>query len=198
MSLQVACIVEGHGEAASVPILIRRVAASIDPPVAVDVTPIRVSKSKLLKPEELKRAVELAAMRSGTGGILLLLDADDDCPARLGPDLLAQVQRIRPDKVSAVVLANKEFESWFLAAAESLGGHRKLRRDLQSPARPEVIRGAKEWLSNAIEGGVYSPTLDQPALTAIFDFEQAKRSPSFQKCYREIVRMIEALRGTEE
>src|SRR5271169_802684 len=112
-----AWIVEGHGESASVPILIRRIASSFDPGLAVDVPhPIRIPKSKLLKPGELEKAVEFAAMRAEAGGgILIILDSDDDCPAQLAPDLLARTRAARGDLPSAVVLPNKEFESWFLA-----------------------------------------------------------------------------------
>jgi Domain of unknown function (DUF4276) len=194
MAVRIVCVVEGHGETASVPILVRRIAAAIDPAISVDIGHIRVSKSKLVKHGELERAVALAAMRSENGGIVVVLDADDDCPAQLGPSLLARVRNTRPDRPSTVVLANREFESWFLASAESLRGHRKLPAGLESPQDPEAIRGAKEWLSDRIGGGVYSPTVDQAGLTSAFDLTQAKRAPSFDKCYREIVRLLEELR----
>ena len=44
----------------------------------------------------------------------------------------------------------------------------------------------------------YSETQDQPALAALFDFEQARQADSFDKCYRDIVRLLDELRdGTE-
>src|SRR5580658_1637047 len=106
MKVQIGCVVEGHGELQSVPVLIRRIAQQMDPGLAVSVPhPIRVTKSRLLKPAELERAVELAALRAGVdGGILVLLDSDDDCPAELGPKLLARVRSARGNMPSAVVL----------------------------------------------------------------------------------------------
>ena len=42
----------------------------------------------------------------------------------------------------------------------------------------------------------YSETTDQPALTALFDLEQARQVDSFDKCYREIVRLLDELQTT--
>ncbi len=85
--LAIACIVEGHGEVEAVPILIRRIVERIDPSLFVRIQrPLRITRSQLLRPRELERAIELAARQVGPqGGILVLIDSDDDCPAELGP-----------------------------------------------------------------------------------------------------------------
>jgi hypothetical protein len=151
---------------------------------------LRIPKSKLIRRGELERAVDLAARKiGGLGAMLLLFDGDDDCPAELGPRLAQRVAEVRNDLPSAVVLAKREFEAWFLAAAESLRGLRGLHADLQPPPDPEAVRGAKEWLAERMAGG-YSETLDQPALAARFDLDMARRAPSFDKCYREVVRLL--------
>jgi len=113
MPVRIACVVEGHGEMESVPILIRRIAATLDVALTVQIPhPVRITKSELLKPGELERAVQFAALRAGAGGgILVILDGDDDCPAQLGPALLARTRAARRDLASAVVIANREFES---------------------------------------------------------------------------------------
>jgi hypothetical protein len=60
--LPIAAIVGGHGEVEAVPILIRRIANDIDPSLIVTVDPVlRVPESRLMKPQELERTVELAA-----------------------------------------------------------------------------------------------------------------------------------------
>jgi len=95
----------------------------------------------------------------------------------------------------SVVLAKREFEAWFIAAAESLRSRRSLPDSLSSPEYPEAIRGAKEWLSRHMPAGTcYSETTDQAALTAIFDMQAARRADSFDKCFREIFRMLSELR----
>ena len=123
------------------------------------------------------------------------MDSDDDCPALLGPDLLSKASAARSDVPAAVVLPNREFESWFLAAAESLRGLRGLAADLESPTQPEAVRGAKEWLNQRVSSGSYSSSVDQPSLTSAFSLEDARRAPSFDKCYREVIRLLGTLRG---
>jgi hypothetical protein len=196
--VKIAAIVEGHGECEAVPILIRRIAQAIDPGFVPKVLPsLRVPASRLLKEGEMERSVELAARKlQGQGGILVVLDCDWDngCPAMDGPALLKRATNVRKDLPIAVILAKKEFEAWFLAAAESLRGKHSLPNDLQSPAEPEDIRGAKEWLSDKMPyGRSYSETTDQPAFTAIFDMSTARRADSFDKCYREIEGMLKRL-----
>jgi hypothetical protein len=193
MEVRIGCVVEGHGDREAVPIVIRRIAEKLDPALVVHIAPpIRTPKSKLLKPGELERAVELAARKVGShGAVLVVLDSDDDCPAQVGPELLKRIIQVRSNIVLAVVLAKREFETWFLAAAESLRGQRGLSKDLYSPSDPVAVRGAKEWLSQRMESGrTYSDTLDQPALAACFDFDLARRADSFDKCYRDIVRLL--------
>ncbi len=202
--VKIAAIVEGHGECEAVPILIRRIAQVIDPGFVPKVLPpLRVPASRLLKEGEMERSVELAARKlQGQGGILVVLDCDWDngCPAMDGPALLKRATDVRKVLPIAVILAKKEFEAWFLAAAESLRGKHGLPNDLQSPAEPEEIRGAKEWLSDKMPyGRSYAETTDQPAFSAMFDMSTARRTDSFDKCYREIERMLKQLhRSTSE
>jgi len=169
MRVPLACIVEGHGETGAVPVLLRRMAAAIDARVELHIPhPIRLPRSKLLRPGELEKAVQLAAAKvAPAGGVLILMDADDDCPATLAPVLLARAQAARRNLPVAVVLPKREFESWFLAAAESFRDRFRLPEHLRAPADPEEIRAAKEWLRDRLAGGNYSPTVDQPALARI-------------------------------
>jgi hypothetical protein len=196
LTLVLACIVEGHGEVPAVPILIRRIAESLDPPLVVRVLPpLRVPRYKLVKAGEIERAVELAARKiGGAGGILILIDSEDDCPAELGPQLFKRARAARNNLPMGVVLAKHEFEAWFLAAAHSLRDCRGLPGNLAPPPDPEAVRGAKEWLSARMPANLkYQETLDQPALTAKFSLVEARQADSFDKCYREITRLLKDL-----
>ena len=192
--MQIAVIVEGDGEVEAVPVLIRRFAELAGWPGRVEVrTVIRQPASKLLKPDELERHVELAARKlGGPGGIFVLLDCEDACPADLGPKLLARVRSARPDLPVSLVLAHREFEAWFLGSAESLAGRRKLPAGLQSHPAPETVRGCKEWLTEKMPRGTgYEEINDQPALTRQFDLDAARNScPSFDKCHRELLALL--------
>lgn len=187
-------IVEGEGEKAAVPILLRRMVPEIEPGRAVTVSkPIRVARGSLLKEAELERYVDLAARtHGGDGAVLVLIDADDDCVARLGPALQARAEAARPDSPVAVVIAVKEYECWFLAAAASIGGSRGLPEDLAPPDDAEAVRDAKGWIKqHRTDGLSYGPTVDQPALTATFDMQAARSgAPSFDKLWREVARLL--------
>ncbi|MDE0424330.1 DUF4276 family protein [Candidatus Poribacteria bacterium] len=199
MTVKIGCIVEGESEIAAVPLLIRRIAADLYPELPIVVPPpIRRPRNKVIKENELERAVEFVARQiGGQGAIFIILDSDDDCPAELGPALLHRASQTRSDLPIAVVLAKHEFEAWFLAAAESIRGQRGLGDDIHPPNDPETIRDAKRWLSQRMERNkTYSETSDQPALTALFDIEQARQANSFDKCYRDIVRLLDELRRT--
>lgn len=195
MTAQIGCIVEGHGDAEAVPLLIRRIGETLNPPVLPHIlSPVRTPRSTLVKPRELERAIELVARRlDGNGAVLVLVDSDDDCPAQLGPQLLQRACSARADLPIAVVLAKYEYEAWFLAAAESLRGQRGLPEDLASPFEPESIRDAKGWLRDRMpKGQKYVETLHQPAFTARLLLDSARKADSFDKCYREIVRLLMA------
>lgn len=191
MTLRLACIVEGHGESEAFPIVLRRIGQAIDPQAAVEIVHnVRVSRSSVVRPGVLERAVELMGRRLGSGGALfILLDSDEDPPCELGPALLGRAQARRADLRISVILAHREFESWFLAAAESLRGRRRLTADLIPPADPEAVRGAKEWLSARMDGS-YAATVDQPALAAHFDLEAARRARSFDRLYRKLEALL--------
>ena len=192
--VRIVAIVEGHGEVESVPLLVRRLAAEIAAERLPEVPkPIRVGRMKLLKQGELERSVELAARQTGDGGgVLILLDADDDCPKDLAENLLSRARAARGDRQIRVVLAKREFEAWFLAAAESIAGERDLPIALQPPAEPEGIRDAKGWLTREMpRGRSYRPTRDQAGLTARLDLASARdRSPSFDKLWRDVESLL--------
>ncbi len=184
--MKIVSIVEGHGDCAAVPVLLRRLCAEAGAVVEIP-RPIRIPKSKLVKADELRRAMQLAAKHADAGdAILILVDADDDCPARLGPQLLACASRERPDRRVAVVLAQREFEAWFAAAARSLVAAGKLIATTTAPDEPESVADAKGWLARAI-GSSYSETVDQPAFAALFDLDEAaSRCASFVKLRKEV------------
>ena len=196
MILNLGCIVEGHGEEEAVPMLLRRIQRDVCSTLDLTIQPLmRISRCKLVRPRELERAVDFLARRiRPPRAILILMDADDSLPCELAPQLLSRARATRPDVPIGVVLAQREFEAWFLAAIESLRGKRGLAADLQPVDHVESIRDAKGALTARMAGPhPYSPVPDQPALTAQFDMELARsRSPSFDKCWREITGLFAA------
>jgi hypothetical protein len=185
--VKVCAIVEGDGEVHALPILLRRLAQWLTPECPVQILPpIRVPRMSLVnKPQEFSRHLQLAASKCGEfGWILVLLDADDDCPKDLGEQLRERAQQFMPHRQVAVVLANREYEAWFIAAAASLDGQRSLRIDADdAKTDAEQPRNAKGWLAlRKVDRSGYHPVTDQPALSARMDLQMAfDRSRSFRK-----------------
>jgi hypothetical protein len=193
-TVTITSIVEGHGEKTGLPKLLYRIAYQHSIWDFRATEPRRIARGSLIRPGGIENAVAAEANRvSGPGGLLVLLDADDDCPAELGPALLARAQAARPDKSVAVVLPKREFEAWFIASASSLGGHCGLPHGLEIPGDPEAIRDAKGWIEDRRTDGLqYSPTVDQALLGSAFDIDLARKTaPSLDKFCRE----VEALLG---
>lgn len=108
----ISCVVEGHGEVAALPVLIRRVVQVLTPSSpAVEVPrPHRQPRSRLVQTGELEKASQFAALRVGDrpGGVLIVIDSDDDCPAVLGPALLGRARGAALGVPTQVVLAHRE------------------------------------------------------------------------------------------
>lgn len=186
-------IVEGHGEVEAVRTLLQRIWTELLGRGHLEVLrPIRWPKSKLVQEKELVRAIELARLKLEAAGdltqglVLVLLDADRDLPCELAPKLLRFGQGKGAPNL-ALVLANVEYETWFIAAADSLSQYLDLEAAHPLPVTPEEDRLGKTWIRKHFKGPKYSETVDQPRLTARMDLELCReRSPSFAKLCREL------------
>jgi len=193
-AVRIASLVECDGEVQSVPLLLRRIIATINP----EVTPtlpqgFRHPAGSILRAGGLERALDAVALRYPGHAILVLLDSDDDCPKELGWSLVQRAEAARPDLTISIVLAHREYEAWFLAAAESIAGFRNLQEPLLSPGDPEAIRNAKGWLTERMGSTArYSPTQDQASLSSCFDLAAAReRSRSFRKLWKEVEGLVQ-------
>jgi len=192
MELAILPIVEGQSEVESVPILLRRICVQMQAYNIQIARPYRVKRNKVVKTGELERAITQGIRdRGNIGAILLLLDAEDDCPAVLSPVLSERCRQTTHLPV-AVVLATIEMEGWFIGGKESLRGVCGIKPDAVAPPNPESIRGAKERLSKNMDlGRRYLEVDDQPTLAAQVDFDLTKgRCPSFDKFLREVHNLI--------
>lgn len=194
--LRVAPIVEGHGEYNAVRTLLERVWCELLGGEFIEVIrPIRWPRSKLVKKDELIKVVKLAALKLQPVSadpclILVLIDAETDAPCAKGPELLGYAQGARLDFDIACVLANVEYETWFVAAADSLRKYLKLPAPDELPEEPEQSRFGKAWVERHFHGN-YSETIEQPAMTATMDLALCReRSPSFDKLCRDLERRL--------
>ncbi|HEX2722614.1 MAG TPA: DUF4276 family protein [Gemmatimonadaceae bacterium] len=179
-------IVEGEGEVAALPVLVRRTAEAEGRTIHA-LRPHRRSRSSLVLRDELKNSIEALHRIEHPGAVLVVIDADSDCAKELGPELATRAQR--SDLPTAVVIAEVEFETWFLYAAESLRGANALKSDALAPENPLEIASAKDWLTRHMHVAPYSPTRHQAAFTARIDLAAARRSRSFAKPHRKVCRL---------
>ena len=203
MTLHIAPIVEGHTEAGCVERLLQRIWTELlSGPERMQVLPTsRGNRDGLVHPsrDDLAEKVEEAHASlsrrlrrdvSGRGMLLLLLDAESDCPAELAPRLLAAARQARCDADIACVLAKRQLENWFKAAAASLVGVSGLPSDLAVPANAEEGSG-DAWLTKQMQKRdrrrKYTKPADAVELARRMDLQQCRdHSPSFDKLCREL------------
>ena len=186
-------VVEGHGEVAAVPELLRRLLAETRTTGVVVGKPIRRKRSELATKEGLARSIEMARDKPDCAAILVLFDGDDDCPAHLGPAAQGWANAAARDLPCAVCIAHREYESWFLATLDSLR-HKAIKADAQAHPQPEVPRDAKGRMSRWMLGRGYKPTTHQPAFSALFCLKDAyQRSRSFRKLATSFGQLLTAM-----
>ena len=198
-------IVEGHGEARAVPVLIYRWlhARGLTGEFLVPDLAINAKGCGRLKAEHDPRAhrgVEHyvgQALRGRPDAIIVLLDADDECLKRgrgpkLGPELLDRARAVSGRVPLGVVVANCEFEAWFLAELPALkrAGLVPAEANLAGPAPPEARAGCKSAMSRLL-GETYEPAVHQAGLSRALAFSAEARalSPSYDKLVRELERL---------
>lgn len=192
--LRFGCVVEGHGEVTSLPVLIPRLVRAVNPNIVPVVPrPVRVKRDRFVSDDtEFERNVLLASESArDRNPILILLDSEGDCPARLGPSLLDKARSICPGRPVGCVIAHQEYEAWFLASPQCIRDHFELAVTPTLLDDPESRRGVKEWIEGHLgRGEKYRETIDQQELTRLIDIEKTRSIPSFDKLYREVVRLI--------
>jgi hypothetical protein len=172
--ITVASVVEGHGEVTAVPELIRRIAFAHGVWDVQAPRSHRLARAKFLDAAELGRAVELQSRRvEDRGGVVAVLDADDDCAVKLADRILAACQGQRP---FALVASVREYES-VLRVAHGV-----------TPAAAEVVRDAKGEMKRLL--GTYRETIDQAKLSATLDLDRARECRWFRKFEKELLAIL--------
>lgn len=203
------CIVEGQGEAAAVPIVVNRMLQHLrrERRLAADPEHVICTKNgdRITAPHDPARQLGIEyfvarAAREKPGGILVVVDAEKRCLQRavgtppLGVHLRQRAEPIAGNIPLGVVVANRMFETWFLADFHSL----QRRGILPASARlelwrtPEALGGCKGRMEELL-GRKYSETGDQPRFAERLSLPlkpgMQGRSPSLWKLFREVRRL---------
>jgi len=194
-------IVEGEGEVEAVPKLIHKLLKNTQ---RWDIGVARPKNSNgcgnLIAPGGLERFLDLAFREPDCGAVLVLIDADKRSYCDMAADFAARAvdRGIRFPVV--IVVANREYEAWFLASLDSISGRSidgrsGLPAGLSYRGDVEAIVGVKGWLSRQMpEGRVYKETLDQAPLTGMIDIDLAKAgSRSFRRMCHAVTQAVEAI-----
>lgn len=201
--IRIAPIVEGDGEVIALPVLLRRIAAEILQDTVIDVLrPWHLHRGYVLPahPAKFEEALQVSAVNLlrhpapiPDSRILLVMDRDPnpEPTCTLGPRLQDDARaRLRPGVGLSCVLADKEFESWFVAAASSLTDHLDFDIEVWAKSVAELTLKGKTWIKTHFKRASYRETVDQVKLTAQMDLSLCRRnSPSFDKLCRELERL---------
>jgi hypothetical protein len=188
-------IVEGQGEVQAVPLLLRRLRDHAGLPEIEFVRPHRRQRSEFVNRAALQTSVRVAFLDPACSAVVVIFDADDDCPKELGPTIEKWASEAAEGRPTSVILANREYEAWLLAGIEALRGRRSIREDARLHSEPEKPRSPKDQLTQRMWiGSAYSPAVDQAPLTAHFDLAAAYRAcRSFRKLVKEFGRLATAI-----
>ena len=202
-------IVEGFGDLFAVPILIqgwlrhRRYQRNVKLDVQGPVRASGVDALKVPHDETNELGVEYyvaVAYLRRPDVILVILDADNECPKRLGGSLLARAKAVLPpDYPVGVVVANRESEAWFLAAFPCISyrsslrdlGFTLTRQTLPQGMNVETIADCKGAVARLI-GVPCEPTIHQAKLTGPLPFTVGtlRRSRSLRKLLKELESLL--------
>lgn len=190
----IAVLVEGHGETEAMPILIRRLLQDQNIYDVGIARPVRLARGRFLKADWLNRSASLASVKceGEARGLLVVFDADGDCPVEVGKECF----ELLDDKRNVgVIVAHHEFEAWFLASLSSLQGQRGISKEAYFDGDPDEVANPKRVISQHMLGSrTYIETVDQAPLAQLMSLELAERSRSFRKLRAEINRVVERIR----
>jgi hypothetical protein len=123
--------------------------------------------------------------------VLILLDAEGDCPAQLAPRLLDVGRKALPEGTPvSCVLAKRMLENWIVAGASTLAGVNDLPDPL--PARDQFEeRSGAAWLEAQLrsknKSRKYKKTVDAEAFVRAMALQECRdNAPSFDKLCRDL------------
>ena len=199
--LKIVPIVEGVGEKYAVPALCAKLLREqnrydihVDEPVEAK------GRSGLTKQGGLERLVQLAWDRPDCVAVLIVVDADGDCPAAFAREFTNRLRITGVRCTVVTVVAKEEYEAWFLASLSTIAGN-----DLRgNPGIPATVQytgdiegrmGVKEWLTAQFPGSrKYVENADQLAMTRLIDPEIARaNSRSFRRLCHAIEQILDAV-----
>lgn len=201
--------VEGQGDEAAALNLVIRLQADLGLEPLPWAKPCR--GKNLHQERGIAKVCELARSKGDCEALLILRDEDDRCPKQTAPLVAGWIRTLCLPFPSALALAHREFEAFFLPCISRMAGrdlvdpHGNKRPGLRADARfdgdPQDIRGVKEWLSRHMPPArSYKPTVDQLPLARLVEFADIRSHQPPLPCFGSLERALhflhaERLRG---
>ena len=192
-------IVEGDGDAAALPGLVIRILAErygrSDVLVAQGKRGVVKANGRQTLERRLDKFLGHAQNRPDCAAVLIVVDADDDCPVELAARLAERCSRIGGRFPVQIVCAQRSYESWFLASLATIRGRHGIPDTATLPADAENMPDPKRWLTKQMPPGqVYKPTTHQPSLSGAIDPCLAHRkSRSFRRLCHALEQLVDAM-----
>lgn len=215
MTLYIASIVEGQTEQACLERLLQRAWAELlgQTERLQVLEPFHGPRDKLIhSPSDLSKTIEQSLQKLYAKAkrdpdarklLLVLLDAESDCPATLAPQLFKSAREIAPVDVSvSCVMPKRMLENWIVAGASTLGGINNLPNPL--PVRDQFEqRSGAAWLDEQLRSvnktRKYKKVIDASEFISRMDlYECRANSPSFDKLCRELEKRVPAAPTPDE
>ena len=202
MAQTIVPIVEGPGEVDAIPILLHKLFQELENfNFQVAIPKNAHGSSNLQKPGGIERFVRYAWLEPKCAAVLIIIDGDtgDSCAMVTARNLAARITALNGPHPVAIVVANREYEAWFLASLPSIVGQ-QISESLKFPRNaifvddPEAIRGVKAWLTRQLpRGKVYKETEHQAPMTRLINLTLARsRSRSFRRLCDAVKELIKA------
>ncbi len=182
-------IVEGQGELDAVENLLARLWKELG---HAPLPWSAIRGKNLLQQAGVKKYAEVVRGRPGCVALILLRDADDDCPKRTGPQSASWLRELGLPFPAAVTLFRREYETMFLPCLPDMAGRTLVAKTgvelpgIRAGARfegdYEGPRDAKKKVGSFFPAGhPYKPTVHQLPLTRMINLQTLRASglPSF-------------------
>ena len=180
-------VVEGPGDVAALPELLGRILLErfnrTDVIVAQGKSGVVTANGRQKLESKLENFLQHAQNKPECDAILVLLDADDDCPVNLAQGILKRCEQLGLTSPVEIVCAHREYESWFLASLDTIKGQRGISDTAALSHGAEDVQNPKQWITDQMPPGqAYKETTHQASLTQHIDLGMAhSNSRSFRR-----------------
>lgn len=192
-------IVEGDGEVLALPSLLYGILSQRQERYDVLIAQGRNrvvnarGRSKLLK--DFEKFLGHAQNKPDCDAVLVILDADEDCPVSLANELIERCANAGINCPVQIVCAHHEYESWFLASWDTIKVEAGL-PDTVGPLEPvDDVTNPKGWIKELMpKDQSYKETSHQAPYTRAINLDLAhQNSRSFQRLCHALEQLVGAI-----